>query len=190
MKKTKQLLYCACLLLFFSACTTYKIVENDVNVERLKGKEAGNQQFFIKSNDEKVIAREIKIPSTGNGNNIIVDGKKIYAPEVIAFQNAQGYYTWLKSKPSSKWGIWINRLRAGQINLYFYGDIRNRYYVFEKGKGNLVDLTYKSFSQALSDKKDVLQKFQSLYPKQTIGAPFIQENLSKLISVVELYNSK
>ncbi len=102
-----------------------------------------------------------------------------------------------KRSPFSR-SFFINRLRFGKINLYYYehqglangSDVRGDYhvYVFEKEMGNLKALDYDNFLNALSDNQVALQKFRDLFSKGKIPTFDEKGNLKKLIQVVDLYN--
>lgn len=182
------------LLLIFTSCTTTKAVDDGRQID--KGREPGEQFFIIKENGEKIIAAKITRPAVGNNieSRITVDGKKMDGPELFAFQDAEGYYAWLKAtSPTKYWkGRFIKRVRRGKINLYYYGSRSTYdnadYYYFEKEKGKFELLSFESFSSALSDNPSALQELQRLYPKRKILDKDIQRNSQDLPAIVELYN--
>ena len=184
----------ALFLLILVSCTTTKKIEELRQID--KGREPGAEFFAVKTNGEKIIATKITRPSVGNytQTRIIVDGNKMEGTDLIAFQDAEGYYVWVSDpKPTKYWkGRFIKRVRRGKMNLYFYGTRstydNNDFYFFEKEKGRYERLTYESFSLALSDNQQALQEFRKLYPKGKILLQDIYGNSVKLASVVEIYN--
>ena len=61
-------------------------------------------------------------------------------------------------------------------------------YIFQKDKGKPEALNFISFSNALSDNKEALNKFKELFPAGTISKNNVEETLSHLTEVAELYN--
>ena len=183
------------LLILFS-CSTPQATNEARQFDR--GRETGNALFVIKPDGQKITATKISRPSVGNHteDRITVDGQQMDAPDqVMAFQDANGYYKFLKdAKPTKYWkGEFIKRMRAGStMSLYLkalYAGGHEEYYYFDKNDGPLTLLTYENFSAALSDKPEVKAEFDKLYPKKKVMANReFEANSVNLPRLVEMYN--
>ena len=61
-------------------------------------------------------------------------------------------------------------------------------YIFQKDKGKLEALNYTNFANALSDNEEALQRFKTLFPAGLITKKNVEETLTHLTEVAELYN--
>lgn len=193
------------LFFLIHSCATNKSFVKSFELEQQFGKEPGSNVFVIKKNGHKVEGKKLTYSHTSIWrvkqleNWIAVDGQKIQDSEYEIIQTEKAYRH-LYFPGNSLFGspFFINRLRYGKINLYYYEhialangkDVRGDYhvYVFEKEKGKMIALDYDSFSIALSDNQDALRKFRQLYPKGKIAIFNEKGNLANLILVTELYN--
>jgi hypothetical protein len=203
--KTAKLSVLIGLFLLIHSCATNKSFVRNFEMESKFGKEPGSDVFVIRKNGQKVEGKKLTYSHSSiwrveqKENWIAVDGQKIQDSEYEIIQTEKAYRH-LYFPDDTRFGrpFFINRLRYGKINLYYYQhnalangkDVRGDYhvYVFEKEKGKLISLDYDSFSNALSDKKDALRKFSQLYPKGKIPTFSEKGNLANLIQVTELYN--
>jgi len=187
-----------------SSCVTEKGFYKPYNNEALNGREPNSDVFIIDKNGKKLEGHTLTYSKTSvwkvqqKESWTAVDGQKVNSDDIAVVQSEKSYSEnyWL-SKNSSRY---VMRLRYGKIGLYTYvvaadavggqKDVRGDYhvYVFKKGNGNLEDLTFKSFSNAISDNPEALQKFKSLYPNSKIPTHNEKGNLKDLITVTELYN--
>lgn len=184
------------LLMILFSCSTPQAINESRQFDR--GREAGEAFFVIKPDGQKITASKITRPSVGNHtqDRITVDGQQMDAPDqVMVFQDANGYYKFLKDpKPTKYWkGEFIKRMRAGKsMSLYLkaiYAGGHEEYYYFDKNNGPLTLLTYENFSAALSDKPELKAEFERLYPKKKIMANReFEANSTNLPRLVELYN--
>lgn len=180
----RPIVYSIMFMLLLSSCTSWQRVT--LNVVGASGREPGEELFVIKANGEKIIATTIKRQTTTVGR-IIVDGQKMDAPDVIAFQNQEGYFVWRSSSPEkSRKGYFSLRLYRGKINLYLGG--MEDSYLFEKEKGKFQFVDYESLSSAISDNPQALEVLHRLYPKRKIKQLPADGNRDDIIKIVEKYN--
>ena len=130
-----------------------------------------------------------------------VDGQKIRYGQYDAVQTKKAYQILYNPGQPDKYpyGIYINRIRSGKIDLYEYQPLKSNndknkklpyhVYVFKKNKGEAVVLDFATFTDALTDNQAALDKFKQLFPLgSTIPENDIASTLIKLTAVTDLYN--
>ncbi len=186
-----------------SSCVTEKGFYKPYNEEALAGREPNSEVFIIDKNGKKISGHELTTSKSSvwkvdKNSWTAVDGQKVNDDDIIVVQSNKSYQEkYFKSKYSYQYA---ERLRYGKISLYTYvetadisngqKDVRGDYhvYVFKKGYGDLQELTFKNFSNSISDNPEALQRFKSLYSNGRIPVHNEKGNLKNLIEVTELYN--
>jgi len=175
------------LLFNLSSCVTFKQFDNEAK----KGRSPEYNVFVQKKDGQKIVGDKFSQSSVwSSGYWIAVDGVKV--DNYNAYQNEKAYYI------LTDVAGWVQRLRYGKINLYYYDDVKTDIngkhpdftakYVFEKEKGKFEKLTYESFANALQDNPEAAAKFKQLFPHDKIPKDE-KGNLNNLIAVVEAYNN-
>jgi len=176
-----------CLLFSLFSCVTFKQFDNEAK----KGRSPEYNVFIQKKDGQKIVGNKFSQSSVwSSGYWIAVDGVKVDNYNV--YQNEKAYYV------LTDVAGWVQRLRYGRMNLYYYDDTKaggidskdrtyTAKYVFEKEKGKFEKLTYESFANAIQDSPEAAAKFKQLFPHGKIPKDE-KGNLYNLIGVVETYN--
>jgi len=175
------------LLLTLPSCVTFK----QFDVEAKKGRSPEYAVFVQKKDGQKIVGNKFSQSSVWSaGYWIAVDGVKVDNYNV--YQNEKAYYV------LTDVAGWVQRLRFGKINLYYYDDRKTdmngkhpdftAQYVIEKEKGKFEKLTYENFTGAIQDNPEATAKFRQLFPRGKIPKDE-KGNLYNLIAVVEAYNN-
>lgn len=195
----KKLPFLLCIL--FASCTTMKSSIDLLGSERLKGKEYGDEVFIIKTDGEKISGSIFGYPKYSDRKvNYKIDDKKIPFKDIKAYQSPTRY-TAVVMDEENKIRVGIDRIRRGKINLFIHtllvGQSITEYhyhFYFNKGTGEIMQLHYKSFENAVGDNAEALDLLHSLFIKKKIlydrnsevyGESGIRARLTK---IVDLYN--
>ena len=176
-----------CLLLAMPSCVTFKQFDNEAK----KGRSPEYNVFIQKQDGQKIVGDKFSQSSVWKtGTWIAVDGVKVDNYNI--YQNEKAYYV------LTDVAGWVQRLRYGKINFYYYDDkktdINGKHpdftaqYIFEKEKGKYEKLAYENFAIAIQDNSEATAKFKQLFPRGKIPKDE-KGNLNNLIAVVEAYNN-
>jgi hypothetical protein len=174
------------LLFSLSSCVTFKQFDDEAK----KGRTPEYNVFIQKKDGQKVVGNKFSQSSVwSSGYWIAVDGVKV--SDYNVYQNEKAYYV------LTDVAGWVQRLRYGKMNLYYYDDsktdINGKHpdftakYVFEKEKGKFEKLTYEGFANAIQDNPEAAAKFKQQFPHGKIPKDE-KGNLYNLIATVEVYN--
>ena len=195
------------VIFFGTSCMAPKQFASQFHHENQKGKDTSAEVFVVTKGGEKIAGKKLQFSHAyawkvkSELEWVAVDGKKIAYGNYEAVQTPDAYYVLYNPGEPAKYpyGVFINRIRFGKINLYEYEplkatDNRNKKaayheYVFQKYNGKSEALDYNSFADAISDNKAAIEKLKELFPSGTIEKSDVAKTLRNLTRVAELYNA-
>jgi hypothetical protein len=172
-----------------ASCVTVKMYKT----EALKMRLSYANTFLIKKDGEKMIANKITEYYNKNTNEfgLNVDGKIILDRFVEAYQDSKAYYGRFDSG-------WVEQMRRGKINLYYYESFisgeenqpNGGYYdhfIFQKGNSLLKESSKYEIGEMLKDNSAALNQFNDEFKR---GDKYIprQMKLSEISAIVDTYN--
>ena len=207
MKKFNNLSLLIAVILFAASCMTPKPFAAQFKHEKQKGKDTSAEVFVVTKTGEKITGKKLQFSHAyawkvkSEQEWIAVDGKKIAYGQYEAVQTPNAYHILYNPGEPSKYpyGIFVNRIRFGKINLFEYeplkaNDYRNKTmpyheYVFQKYNGKSEALDYNSFADAISDNSAAVEKLKELFPSGIIQKTDVAATLKNLTTVAEIYNA-
>jgi hypothetical protein len=207
MKKLyKWNLFLGAVILFAASCRTPQPLAGKFKDEWQKGRENNADVFVVKNDGKKIAGKKLDFSNQyaykykAEMEWIAVDGKKINYGQYNTIQTPEAYKMLYDPQIPEvyPYGIYACRIRSGKIDLYEYQplvalDYREKKYpyheyVFQKDNEKPEALNYATFANAISDNQEVLAKFKELFPSGIISKKNIQETLSHITEVADLYN--
>jgi hypothetical protein len=207
MKRFYNLSLLMAVIFFATSCMTPKPFAGQFQHEKQKGKDTSAEVFVVTKDGEKIAGKKLQFSHAYAWKVktelewVAVDGKKIPYGKYEAVQTANAYQVLYNPGQPAKYpyGVFIDRIRFGKINLYEYqplkaNDGRNKKvpdheYVFQKHNGKTELLDYNSFALAISDNIAATQKLKELFPAGIIGKSDVAKTLKNLTEVAEIYNA-
>jgi hypothetical protein len=218
MKTIKPTLSLGLLVFLSTSCMTPKPFAGQFKKEQKAGRDnTTTKVFLVKKDGEKIIGKKIsssthfrflkKMNLTEEW--VSVDGRKISFGDYDTIQTAVAFKILYEPKPADKVTmvedeksgneIYLNRLRAGKMNLYHYETVdtnislhmRKRFvheYVFQKENGTLAKVDYHAFADAIKDNSLAFEKFKQLFPTERIPTNDVLSTLKNLTLIADLYN--
>ncbi|CAN5280243.1 hypothetical protein BH11BAC5_BH11BAC5_31940 [soil metagenome] len=218
MKTIKPTLSLALIIFLATSCMTPKPFAGQFKKEQKAGRDSSTTKvFLVKKDGEKIEGKKL-ISSTHfrflkkinlQEEWVTVDGRKISFGDYDTIQTAAAFKILFEPKTADKVikaedekdgnQIYVNRLRAGKINLYHYETFdtntslhtRKRFvheYVFQKENGTLARVDYHAFADAIKDNSLAFEKFKQLFPEESITTNNVLSTLKNLTLIADLYN--
>ena len=185
------------LMFLLNSCVTTQTYTK----EEKKMKIDNESVFVVKNGGKKITGKKIKVSL--RTSSIKIDDQEININDLIAYQDKAAYYAKFTTDEKN---TWVKQLKRGKINLYYYeiytykkiyngtksvSDNKNdTHFVFNKGKGQLLELNITDIAKLLKDNKDAYNKFTSTFgEKDRILLPKQLQNHPKVIfEAIDIYN--
>lgn len=200
-----NLLLMAILATVVTSCESTKHFDNSYSNEIKLGRDNTSDVFIIKKDGEKIEGKTMTFSPYSKWREvqketwIAVDGQKVDIKNIERYQSANGYYIFYKYDPhiEGEQYIFLSRATGGKVNIYFTNaptivgspNVYHNVYFFEKKNEKLMPFTFASFREAIKDNPKALEKLNEVFPKGKIPVNDHIQNLKKLVSVAEVYNS-
>jgi hypothetical protein len=218
MKTTTTILSLVLVGIFATSCMTPKPFAAKFKQEQKIGKASSSAKvFLVKKDGEKITGKKLTYSNrfrflkkiNPNEEWVAVDGRKISFGDYDSIQTTKAFKilyepqqidTATTTEEEANAGqFYINRLRAGKINLFHYETVdtsismhsRKRFvheYIFQKENGKSATVDYTSFADAIKDNRIAFEKFRQLFPANSIPKTDVPGTLKNLIKITDLYN--
>jgi hypothetical protein len=218
MKTSTSILSLAIAGIFATSCMAPKPFATKFKKEQKIGKDSSDTKvFLVKKDGEKITGKKLTYSNrfrflkkvNPNEEWVAVDGRKISFGDYDTIQTAAAFKILYEPKPADTVTtaedektanqIYVNRLRAGKMNLYHYETVdtsialrtRKRIvheYVFQKENGSPARVDYYTFADAIKDNSLAFEKFKQLFPTERIPTSTVLSTLKNLTLIADLYN--
>jgi hypothetical protein len=178
------------------SCVTAKTYTDEEKKMRIPT----DQVFVIKTDGTKIVGKKLSMPSGFHLAQewVDLDRQKYRFDSLQNYQDRHAFFAKFGNR-------WVRQLKRGKISLFWYETATqtmrtspsaptqyeyHQHFVFQKGDGQLQELSKEAISELLSDNREAQAKFDAQFkPGQKFLPKQLDNHPKVLFEVIDMYNN-